>query len=195
MAKIQKNKKTGFPKMQLNLTSQFQELLVLNVNHDYFMSGDFTKVKIRPAEGTTEALRGNGLQCRFLSSGIMLGYVFTDSFTPIKAITSPVKLSFFLEIDDPNFLNYTELPFEFEEDKIFYFHNKELEKESTEDKNLSNEKYVTSEDKIDIWENKIYIDPPVLAKDDDPITAYRKYYRQFYPHLKEWKSNHQLATS
>ena len=122
----------------------------MNINHDYFMSGEFTKVKIRPAEGTTEALRGNGLQCRFLSSGIMLGYVFTDSFTPIKAITSPVKLSFFLEIDDPNFLNYTELPFEFEEDKIFYFHNKELEKESTEDKNLSNEKYVTSEDKIEI---------------------------------------------
>ena len=102
MAKLQKNKKTGFPKMQLNLTSQFQELLVLKIKHDYFSSGEFPKLKLRPAEGTTEALQGNGLQCRFLSSGLMLGYIFSDSFTPIKAINAPVKLSFFLEIDDPN---------------------------------------------------------------------------------------------
>jgi hypothetical protein len=150
MAKLQKNKKTGFPKMQLNLTSQFQELLVLNIKHDYFSSGEFPKLKLRPAEGTTEALQGNGLQCRFLSSGLMLGYIYSDTFTPIKAISAPVKLSFFLEIEDANFMNYTDLPFEFEEDKIFYFHNKELEKESTENKNMSTDQYVSAEDKIEI---------------------------------------------
>ena len=47
---------------------------------------------------------------------------------------------------------------------------------------------------FDIWENKIYIDPPALAKGDGPIAAYRKYCRQFYPHLEEWKSGRQLAT-
>lgn len=158
MAKLQKNKKTSFPKMQLNLTSQFQELLVLNIKHDYFSSGEFPKLKLRPAEGTTEALQGNGLQCRFLSSGLMLGYIYSDSFTPIKAISAPVKLSFFLEIEDVNFMNYTELPFEFEEDKIFYFHNKELEKESTENRNLSADKYVSTEDKIEISSSIINYD-------------------------------------
>ena len=32
-----------------------------------------------------------------------------------------------------------------------------------------------------VWENKIYIDPPVLAKGDGPVAQYRMWCRQFYP--------------
>lgn len=32
-----------------------------------------------------------------------------------------------------------------------------------------------------IWENKCYIDPPVLAKGDGPIGKYRRWVKQFYP--------------
>ena len=32
-----------------------------------------------------------------------------------------------------------------------------------------------------IWENKVYVDPPVLARGDGPIGRYRKWCRQFYP--------------
>jgi nitrite reductase/ring-hydroxylating ferredoxin subunit len=31
-----------------------------------------------------------------------------------------------------------------------------------------------------VWENKIYIDPPVLAKGDGPVAQYRMWCRQFY---------------
>ena len=31
-----------------------------------------------------------------------------------------------------------------------------------------------------IWENKIYIDPPVLAKGDGPVAQYRMWAQQFY---------------
>jgi hypothetical protein len=31
-----------------------------------------------------------------------------------------------------------------------------------------------------IWENKIYIDPPALAKGDGPVAQYRQWCRQFY---------------
>lgn len=31
-----------------------------------------------------------------------------------------------------------------------------------------------------IWENKIYIDPPILAKGDGPVTQYRMWAQQFY---------------
>lgn len=37
---------------------------------------------------------------------------------------------------------------------------------------------------FDIWENKIYIHPPVLAQGDGPIPRYRKWARQFYPELR-----------
>jgi len=33
---------------------------------------------------------------------------------------------------------------------------------------------------IDIWENKVYLDKPTLAKGDGPIHRMRKWYRQFY---------------
>lgn len=159
MPKINKRKPSGgFPQIKINLLSQFQELLKLNIRHDYFESGMFSKVKLRPSEGTTDALSVNGLQCRFNSEGLMLGYMFTDAYTPLKLITEPVKLSFFMEIDDVNFMNYTDLPFEFEEDKIFYFHNRELEKDETEFKNLSNDQYVTEDDQIEIWGNIINYD-------------------------------------
>jgi nitrite reductase/ring-hydroxylating ferredoxin subunit len=50
---------------------------------------------------------------------------------------------------------------------------------------------------FEIWENKMYMQPPALAKGDGPIAAYRKYCRQFYPHLDEWiaeQGDRQMAT-
>jgi len=37
---------------------------------------------------------------------------------------------------------------------------------------------------IDIWENKVYLDKPTLAKGDGPIHRMRRWYRQFYPELR-----------
>ncbi len=37
------------------------------------------------------------------------------------------------------------------------------------------------EQDIPVWENKIYVEPPALAKGDGPIAAYRSWARQFYP--------------
>ncbi|MDC0231562.1 hypothetical protein OAK19_06305 [Aureispira] len=150
MAKNSKKENAGFPKIKISLLSRFQELLKLNINHDYFDSGGFSKVKLIPTDQTSIALTNNGMQCRFVNGGLMLGYTFSDHYTPIKEIKKPVQLSFFLEIDDVNFMNYTDLPYEFEEDKIFYFNNRELEKDSTEYKNLSLDQFVTEEDKIEI---------------------------------------------
>ena len=49
---------------------------------------------------------------------------------------------------------------------------------------------------FEIWENKTYIDPPALAQGDGPVPAYRKYCRQFYPHLETWSAKaHAAITS
>ncbi len=34
---------------------------------------------------------------------------------------------------------------------------------------------------IDIWENKVYLDRPMLSKDDGPVQRMRRWYKQFYP--------------
>lgn len=160
MAKIKKNKKGKFPQMKLELLAQFQELLDFEIKHDFFQTGVFPrgKVGLRPTEGTLKELSRHGLQYRSMPSGFLLGYASTDSYTPVKDIDKPLHLSFLLDVADTRFLNYTDLPFEFEDNKIFYFNNRSLEKDDTEHKNLSLDQYVTAEDKVEICSSVIIYD-------------------------------------
>ena len=160
MAKIKKNKIGKFPQMQLDLLAQFQELLDFEIKHDFFQGGIFSSGKVRlvPTEITLKELSRHGLQYRSMQSGFLLGYASTDSYTPIQDITKPLHLSLLLEVTDTRFLNYTDLPFEFEDNKMFYFNNRSLEKDDTEHKNLSLDQYVTSEDKVEICNSVIIYD-------------------------------------
>lgn len=160
MAKIKRNKKSKFPQMKLELLAQFQELLDVQIKHDFFEEGVFPagKVRLTPTEGTLKELARNGLQYRSMVSGFMLGYASTDSYTPIADIEKPVHLSILLDVVDQRFLNYTDLPFEFDDNTIFYFNNKSLEKDDTEHKNLSLNQYVTPEDKVEICSSIIIYD-------------------------------------
>ncbi|KIG16382.1 Terminal oxygenase KshA [Enhygromyxa salina] len=36
---------------------------------------------------------------------------------------------------------------------------------------------------FEVWRNKLYVDPPALAKGDGPVGRYRSWCRQFYPQL------------
>lgn len=151
MAKNQKNT-GGFPMLKIEFSNQFQELLKLDILHDFFSAGVFPKGKlsVKPTPATLGLLAENGLQFRALPSGCMLGYVSSNDYTPIAEITGPLLLSFFIELNDTKFYNYTDLPFEFEENKMFYFNNKAFEKESSDHKNLSLEQFVKKDDKIEI---------------------------------------------
>jgi nitrite reductase/ring-hydroxylating ferredoxin subunit len=45
-----------------------------------------------------------------------------------------------------------------------------------------------------VWENKIYIDPPALAKGDGPVAQYRLWCRQFYkPEITEHEHSNETA--
>jgi hypothetical protein len=160
MAKIKKSKKGKFPQMKLELLAQFQELLEFEIKHDFFNAGVFPrgKINLKPTEGTLKELSRNGLQYRSMPSGFLLGYASTDSYTPIEDIEKPVHLSILMDIDDSRFLNYTDLPFEFDDNKVFYFNNRSLDKDDTEHKNLSLDQYVTPEDKVEICSSVIIYD-------------------------------------
>ena len=146
--------------MKLELLAQFQELLDFEIKHDFFKEGVFSsgKVRLMPTEITLKELSRHGLQYRTMPSGFLLGYASTDSYTPIQDINKPLHLSFLLDVTDTRFLNYTDLPFEFDDNKMFYFNNKSLEKDDTEHKNLSLDQYVTVEDKVEICNSVIIYD-------------------------------------
>ena len=49
---------------------------------------------------------------------------------------------------------------------------------------------------IDIWENKVYLDKPTLAKGDGPIHRMRRWYRQFYSgEFDEAEGDDELASA
>jgi len=160
MAKTKRNKIGKFPQMKLELLAQFQELLDFEIKHDFFQAGIFSsgKVRLMPTEVTLKELSRYGLQYRAMASGFLLGYASTDSYTPIQDIGKPLHLSFLLDVTDTRFLNYTDLPFEFDDNKMFYFNNKSLEKDDAEHKNLSLDQYVSSEDKVEICNSVIIYD-------------------------------------
>lgn len=145
-------KKVKFPMMRLDYMAQFRELMELEVTHEYFTDGVFPPgtFRITPTESTLILLQQNTLQFRSTVSGCMLGYGYTDNYSPLKRLEEPLVLSFMIELNDNNFLNYTDLPFVIEESRIFYFHNKELEKEDSAHKNLSDDRFVGDDDRIEV---------------------------------------------
>lgn len=150
---IRKKKEAGrFPKIQLSLLAQFKELLQFDIKHDYFTEKEFPigKLNIRPTEATKTVMAQNSLQFRAQPSGFLMGFGATSQYTPLADITKPVQLSFLIEVRDTKFLNYTDLPFAFDDRKVFYFHNKDFDKETTDYNNMSQNQHVSFEDKIDV---------------------------------------------
>ena len=138
--------------MRLDFLAQFKELLDVKVTHDYFAEGEFPSgmFHVRPTDDTFLVLQQHTLQFRSMPSGFMLGFGSTDQYSPLAELEAPLRLSFVMEITDKNFLNYTNLPFKVEEERVFYFNNLGLDKEDTTHKNLSQDRYVQDEDRIEI---------------------------------------------
>lgn len=150
---IKKKKQANrFPQMKLNLLAHFKELLNFEVKHDFFDTKEFPagKFYIRPTESTKIVMAQNSLQFRAQPSGFLLGFGETSQYAPLKDNDKPVQLSFTMEINDVKFINYTDLPYEFSDGKVFYFHNKDYDKETTDYNNMSQNRLVGPEDKIDI---------------------------------------------
>lgn len=145
-----RNEKVSFPKMTLSFINKYHELLKVQVKHDFFHSGLFSKIRMVPTPSTLDVLSRNMMQFRANDGSFMLGYSSTEVLNPLEALDKPLTLSFRLELDDSNFFNYTDLPFDMDDTTLFYFNNKALEKDSTETMNLSLDEFVTEEDKIDI---------------------------------------------
>lgn len=159
-----KEKKARFPQMQLDFLAQFRELLDVNVSHSFFAEKEFPPniFHIRPTEMTMLYMKQNTLQFRAMPSGFMIGFGSTDTYSPLRKLEAPLHLSYLMEIHDPQFLTYTDLPFKIDNTRVFYFNNLGLEKDDSEHMNLSKERYVTDEDRIDVMH------PRFVHKFDEP---------------------------
>jgi hypothetical protein len=135
--------------IQLDLSSRHQELFDLHCLHDYFKDAVFSSAEIIPDSDTIYEMRKLHLLHRIDKKGMMIGYRMGEGSSNLQRLTKPMRLTFWLRVNDPYFLNYSELPFEFS-NTIYYFSNRNEGKVDTGKKNLSTQGFVTGEDRIPI---------------------------------------------
>lgn len=152
----------------------YQKLIGIQVLHDFYTSliaSDFTWI---PEQNTRRVLNSLGLKTKAKSSGIRIFAEVDASDKLVKEQqTTSVKLVLFMRLDNPLFVNFSDLPFDLDHSKIFYFSNKSSNKREVFDMGrdsllLNQGDHVTAFDLMKVV-GKVY--SFVLPGDDGAKTA------------------------
>lgn len=134
--------------IELNLQTKYEQFFKVDILHDYFEGGLFPAIEIIPDKMTTLRLKQYQLKAACDGASLIVGFGSGTTAGPsIGQIDKPVKLSFWLKINDQNYLNYTNLPYEFG-DYIYHFTNRDTDKIEDEFSNLSNDEFVQEMDRL-----------------------------------------------
>lgn len=133
--------------IQLDLSSRHTELCDLHFLHEYFKDSMFSSAELVPDAETIFDMRRLHLLYRIDRKGLVLGYRIGEGSSNLQRLTKPMRLTFWIKVNDPYFLNYSELPFEFS-NHLYYFSNREAGKLDTSKRTLSQNAIVTGEDRV-----------------------------------------------
>jgi len=133
--------------IELKIQTKYEQLLKVNVLHDYFIEGVAKNVEIFPDSFTKMRLKQYQLKSVQEGSSLIIGYGITVIGSAIGQLTEPLKLSFWVKINDSNFLNYTNIPYTFG-DYIYHFTNRANDKMDDENSNLSSDEFVRETDRL-----------------------------------------------
>ena len=110
--------------IELNIQTKYEQLLKVKVLHDYFIDGAVKNLEIFPDNETKLRLKQYNLKSAQEVSVLVVVFGQTTTVGPaIADLKSPLKLSFWIKINDPLFLNYTKIQFELA-DYIYHFTNR-----------------------------------------------------------------------
>lgn len=136
--------------MLLNIQTRYNQLLNIAILHDYFDEQICKDVVLSPTSDTVFRLKQTQLKTAFEGNNLLIGYGETVSGGPaLESLEKPLKLSFWIKVEDAFFLNYTGLPYEFG-DYIYHFTNRAEDKIEDEVGNLSNDELVSEMDRLPI---------------------------------------------
>jgi hypothetical protein len=134
--------------IELNIQTKYSLLLKVNFLHDFFIEGALKNIEIVPDNMTKLMLKQYQLKAAQEGSALVIGYGKSVSdHSAIADLKNPLKLSFWVKVNDPNFLNYTAIPFEFG-NHIYHFTNRVDDKLEDEFANLSSDQFVTENDRL-----------------------------------------------
>ena len=136
--------------IELNIQTKYSLLLKVNFLHNYFIEGALKNIEIIPDNMTKLRMKQYQLKSAQEGSCIVVGYgKSVSNHSAIGDLKEPLKLTFWVKINDTNFLNYTAIPFEFG-NHIYHFTNRPNDKIEDEYANLSSDQFVSVADRLPI---------------------------------------------
>lgn len=102
----------------------FEELIRIQVRHDFYAKGYGNDVQIIPMVDTTQIFADYGLLFRTIPGGMVLLYELSPATGgPLRPIQESLRFRFLLQIRRRSFHNYTLIPLEHTTSSIFHLHN------------------------------------------------------------------------
>ncbi len=142
--------------------SFFKKLFEVNVEHNYYTEGKSHDFEISPTEECSRVLKNYGLLFKRTASGFVLFYKgYKDSASviqPLKPVNKDCVYTFTVKLNNPFFVNFSELPVINKPEGIYYFDNLTLNKNAANELLLVDDtikKYAGDKDAI-VLKSSIY---------------------------------------
>lgn len=103
---------------------KYNMLFTLELLHGYYANRLCTDFVIMPSAKTAAVLQGYKMIAKQYENSLYVGIATNDTGTPIIKPAEGTPLTFFLQLTNPLFFNFTNLPFAYPSGKLYYFTNR-----------------------------------------------------------------------
>ncbi len=103
---------------------QFNTLFTIELLHSFFANGQCNDFIIQPSAQTAAVLRGYKMVAKQFDNKLYAGIETNASGNPSLLPAQDKPFTFFLQLSNPLFYNYTNLPSSFPDNSIYYFTNR-----------------------------------------------------------------------
>src|SRR5215469_2011959 len=102
----------------------YEYFFQLEILHKYFTDTICDDFIITPSAQTLSVLAGNKMLAKQYGNRLFAGIQVDDAGNAFMVPSSDLQLVFFLRLNNPQFFNYTNLPFTYPAGKVYYFTNR-----------------------------------------------------------------------
>jgi hypothetical protein len=102
----------------------YEYFFQLEILHRYFTDTICDDFIITPSAQTQSVLAGNKMLAKQYGNRLFAGIQVDDAGNAFMVPASDLQLVFFLRLNNPQFFNYTNLPFTYPAGKVYYFTNR-----------------------------------------------------------------------
>lgn len=104
--------------------TKYNLIFTLELLHKYFKDQECSDFIISPSDKTREILNGHKIIAKQYKHQLYAGVELDNTGKPLPTPEEGMQLTFFLQLNNPLFFNYTNLPFASPGNRIYYFSNR-----------------------------------------------------------------------